>query len=276
MLVAQLPGRDDKVGGGQQATGAQQIVAWIRPVTDSRSAGHLGPDTCREFLRGQLPQYMIPSHVEVLEEIPRLANGKIDKQTLRRLPRLSPRRTAKTAERGQAVSQLVEAMQSIWCQVLDADEVCEEHDFFELGGDSLTSINVVARASKQGIVMKPGDLFDFPRLGELCSYIAEEAIETQGRQTSGGDPALQSRNLEGSRRPLFMIHGGGRLLAQLRGICRRRAARSPACSPLGGGRIFLAMSALANWPRRLSACCWRYSQRALVHWGVLIWCGYSL
>lgn len=166
----------------------------------------------REFLSERLPDYMIPARVEPLESIPRLPNGKVDRNALRRLSaRSAPERSRPS--RDEMVG-LLGVMQAIWRDVLQADEVYPDDDFFELGGDSLMSINVVARAREQGVVMKPTDLFDFPRLSELCERITEEADE-RGTAADSGGPTLRSRNVEGSGRPFFMVHGGGRLLAQM-------------------------------------------------------------
>ena len=77
------------------------------------------------------------------------------------------------------------------------------------------SINVVARAGEQGMMLKPGDLFDFPKLLELCAHLAEERRETRASIEEAAGPTVRSKNVDGSRRPLFMVHGGG-LLAQLR------------------------------------------------------------
>jgi thioesterase domain-containing protein len=113
------------------------------------------------------------------------------------------------------VAGLIGIMQAIWRDVLRVAEVDPEDDFFALGGDSLTSINVVARAREEGVIMKPTDLFDFPRLAELCERISEEAEEREAADFGGS--MLRSRNVGGSARPFFMVHGGGRLLAQLQG-----------------------------------------------------------
>ncbi len=205
----------DGASGGRPA----RIVAFVAPAHGSRLQDPSAAAELREFLRERLPDYMLPSRFVPLAAMPRLPNGKVDREALREPePAAEPRPVAAAAERRTETADsgaLVEVMRGIWREVLQADEVYPEDDFFELGGDSLLSINVVARAREQGVSMKPGDLFDFPRLAELCERITEEAAERRAAAAGSAGPALRSRNVGGSGRPMFMVHGGGRLLAQL-------------------------------------------------------------
>jgi hypothetical protein len=162
---------------------------------------------------------MIPAHIETVEAIPRLSNGKIDRVALQRIPRArveEPAANASTLEDDGELSRLMGIIRAIWSDVLECDEVYEEDNFFELGGDSLTSINVVSRAAEQGVVLKPGDLFDFPKLLELCGHLVEEGRVNAVAVEEATGPTVRSKNVDGSRRPFFMVHGGGRLLSQLR------------------------------------------------------------
>jgi len=165
------------------------------------------------FVRERLPEYMVPARFVVLDTLPKLPNGKVDKTALRLVGSAS--RANADNKPPPPADDLIEKMQVIWQQVLGADQIYPEDNFFELGGDSLLSINVVARAKKQGIHLKPGDLFDFPILSELCAQLADLS---EKRPAGDIDPEhkLRSENMGGVATPFFMVHGGSRLLNALR------------------------------------------------------------
>ncbi|MFW2163237.1 phosphopantetheine-binding protein, partial [Acinetobacter beijerinckii] len=89
----------------------------------------------------QLPDYMVPAHLIVLQSMPLTANGKLDR---RALPEPDPEanRQAYVAPR----SELEHSLAAIWCAVLNVEQVGLDDNFFELGGDSILSIQVVSRA----------------------------------------------------------------------------------------------------------------------------------
>ncbi|WP_342801598.1 phosphopantetheine-binding protein, partial [Nocardia sp. No.11] len=107
-----------------------------------------------------LPDYMVPAAIVVLDELPLTPVGKLDRRalpdpvTVRRDHR--PPRTA--AER---------ALARVIGEVLGHDRVGLDDDFFALGGDSITAIQVVSRAAAAGVVLRPRDLFDARTVGAL-------------------------------------------------------------------------------------------------------------
>lgn len=168
----------------------------------------------KTWLREHLPEHMVPQRIIVLDDFPRLSNGKVDREALRTLPDDRPvtddRPTAKLDP------QCLKSMQEIWADVLQVAVVTPADNFFDLGGDSLLSINVVARAKKQGIELRPSHLFDFPTLSELLQHLEEErSLRDRG---NAGVATLRSRNVSGSRKPFFMVHGGRRILSELRTV----------------------------------------------------------
>ena len=99
----------------------------------------------RGFLRERLPPYMVPAFFVVLEALPRLPNGKVDRKSL---PAPERRRTELEANYVEARTALEARLAEIWCQTLGVERVGVHDNFFELGGDSILSIQVISRAGR--------------------------------------------------------------------------------------------------------------------------------
>ncbi|HET6709396.1 amino acid adenylation domain-containing protein, partial [Amycolatopsis sp.] len=157
------------VGRGSGA-GRKQLVAYVVPAGGSAPA----PAEVQAFLRGTLPDYLVPSAIVPLAELPVTGAGKVDRK---RLP--DPGFTSGAATlppRTETEARLVR----IWAEVLGADReaVGVRDDFFDLGGDSVLSIQVVSRIrSVLGRAVTTRQLFDTP------------TIETLAGVLDGGTPA---------------------------------------------------------------------------------------
>ncbi|MEJ2503257.1 MAG: thioesterase domain-containing protein, partial [Gemmatimonadota bacterium] len=155
---------------------------------------------------------MLPSRVRVLDAFPRLPNGKVDTAALAELPEeageLEPDRTPPRTE-------VERTLAAIWCDVLDLDEISVHDTFFELGGDSILSIHATSRANQQGLGLSPNDIFNFPTIAELATRCGDDG---RGRSATAPDPtgAEPGPGPTRERAPLFMVHVGIRLAAQLR------------------------------------------------------------
>lgn len=127
----------------------------------------------RTYLQDQLPAHMIPSDFVLLENLPLLPNGKIDRRTLPTPPR--SRHTA-TKPYIAPSTELEKIIASIWSDVLGLEKVGVDDNFFELGGHSLKAVQVISRfqrdTSKQ---MSLRDLFSFPTVSLLAATSADRA-----------------------------------------------------------------------------------------------------
>ncbi|MEU5534177.1 amino acid adenylation domain-containing protein [Streptomyces sp. NPDC020362] len=112
------------------AQGERRLAGYVEP----RAGRSTDPVALLQYLRTQLPYYMVPSTITLLERMPMNANGKHDR---RALPAPAP--VADPVERPAAVfaTATQEHVARIWSEVLGADEVTAEDDFFQLGGHSL-------------------------------------------------------------------------------------------------------------------------------------------
>ena len=124
--------------------GDKRLVGYITGTAD--------PTEIRAALAERLPAYMIPAAVVVLEALPLTPNGKLDK---RALP--APEYTA--GEYRAPTSAVEEILAGIYAQVLGLERVGVDESFFDLGGDSILSMQVVARARAAGLVCRPRDVF---------------------------------------------------------------------------------------------------------------------
>ena len=150
-----------------------------------------------------------------MASLPLTANGKVDRRALPE-PGASPiGAAAAEAPQGDVEHKLA----SIWSELLGGVAVGREANFFELGGDSILGLKMIARARKQGLRIAPRQLFDTPTLGALASAIdrpdgaAELALAGIWSELLGGVPVGRSAD--------FFALGGDSILS-LKMIARAR------------------------------------------------------
>jgi acyl carrier protein len=132
--------------------------------------------------RERLPEYMVPTGIIVLDEMPLTANGKVDRKAL---PEPDEARVTNRQETGASKSAIEEIIAGIWAEVLGVKEVGVEEDFFELGGHSLMAIRVVSKVREVlGVEISLRTIFERPTVTGLAQA-AESAIE--GRHGKGVD-----------------------------------------------------------------------------------------
>ena len=124
---------------------------------DKRLVGYVTgtaePAAARAALLERLPGYMVPVAVVVVEALPLTVNGKLD---TRALPAPEYQDTDHYRAPADAVEEI---LAGIYAQVLGLERVGVEESFFELGGDSILSMQVVARARAAGVLCRPRDIF---------------------------------------------------------------------------------------------------------------------
>ncbi|QCK84371.1 amino acid adenylation domain-containing protein [Phreatobacter aquaticus] len=145
-----------------EATG---LSAFIVPKGTMPTASAL-----RDWLRPQLPDYMIPARFAAVDAIPLSANGKVDAAALS--ARSQPLVQA-TAHRRLPQSETERLIATIWCKVLQQASVDCETTFFDLGGNSLLIVEVCERL-RQAVDPAPSlsDLFQFPTIEALARHVA--------------------------------------------------------------------------------------------------------
>lgn len=139
--------------------GSKRLCAWIVIAPGLEPAS----DDLQAHLRTRLPDYMVPAAFVPMERFPITSNGKLDR---RALPEPAGERTGSdyTAPSTAAERQLAE----IWSAVLRLDRVGIHDNFFSIGGDSILTIQVIARAREAGLKISPKHLFAAPTIAGLA------------------------------------------------------------------------------------------------------------
>ncbi|WP_254077101.1 phosphopantetheine-binding protein, partial [Streptomyces pacificus] len=142
-------------------------------------------DELRAFLGRMLPSYMVPRRFVVLEALPLTAQGKTD---YRALP--VPEAVRPVLSRPYAVPEggTEESLAVIWGRVLGVDRVGRHDDFFDLGGDSIRSLQVLGQARDAGITFALQDLFRYPTVAALTAAAAGRADRDGAEPGQPGEP----------------------------------------------------------------------------------------
>ncbi|MFE1593316.1 amino acid adenylation domain-containing protein [Nocardia sp. NPDC058705] len=108
-----------------------------------------------------LPDHMVPAAIVVLDEVPLTPVGKLDRRAL-------PDPVAVRAEHRPPRTAAEKTIARVMAEVIGRDRVGLDDDFFAIGGDSITAIQVVSRAASAGVVLRPRDLFDARTVAALA------------------------------------------------------------------------------------------------------------
>lgn len=152
----------------------KKLVAF---VVKERAADLAGLEL-KSYLRGKLPEYMVPSAVIVLDQMPLTPNGKVDRDALLRLDLLQASRAS--VDCGDPRTEIEKTLCTIWQEVLGVEHVGIYDNFFELGGDSILSIRVKAQAQSRGLEFPLDALFEqrtIFNLAPLATSVSSSASE---------------------------------------------------------------------------------------------------
>jgi microcystin synthetase protein McyA len=119
----------------------------------------------REYLESRLPEYMVPSGLMVLSQLPLTPNGKVDRKALP-IPDMA---SSVLAEYVAPETETEKLLSEIWREVLGIEKVGIHDNFFEVGGDSIISIQIVARAQEAGIQLTTKQLFQNQTIAEQAA-----------------------------------------------------------------------------------------------------------
>ena len=157
---------------------------------DKRLIGYLtgtaDPIALRTTLTERLPHYLVPAALVVLDALPQTPNGKLDTRAL-------PAPDYLDVEHYRAPTNTLEdILATIYAQTLGLDRVGINDSFFDLGGDSILSMQVVARARAAGVTCRPRDIFveqTVARLARVAKVTADhELVVDYGHRASTTHP----------------------------------------------------------------------------------------
>ncbi|WP_188893095.1 non-ribosomal peptide synthetase, partial [Paenibacillus radicis (ex Gao et al. 2016)] len=132
----------------------------------------------RTYLSASLPEYMIPAQFIQVEEVPLTPNGKADRKALRQLDIVASLDSEYVAP--QSEKEMI--LSKIWRDVLGGETIGIHDRFFDLGGDSIKSIQVSSRLYQAGYKLELKDLFQFPTIAQLA-----QRIQAVSRMADQGD-----------------------------------------------------------------------------------------
>ncbi|MBH8578113.1 amino acid adenylation domain-containing protein [Nostocaceae cyanobacterium CENA369] len=152
--------------------GVKSLAAYIIPELTQPTSNEL-----RQFLKSKLPSYMVPASFTFLEALPITPNGKVDRRAL-------PVPQFESDESTGFVSphtHTQEVLAKIWQEVLLLKKVGIHNNFFELGGDSIISMQIIAKANQSGLKLTPKQIFQHQTIAELAS-VAGKINSVQSEQ----------------------------------------------------------------------------------------------
>lgn len=177
--LCRLDGVVDAAVCGEQGPSGTRLVAAVCLADPEQDPGRVMAEAGRT-----MPPHEVPARLVVLPEIPRTISGKVDFQRLD-IPAPEPR--GHDEPRNDAERRIAE----IFADVLGISgrEPSRQDDFFALGGDSLTSLTVVARARRAGLSLTAAQILQYPLVAELARVARPVGPE---REASGSEPFTAS------------------------------------------------------------------------------------
>ena len=137
----------------------------------------------RKHLRAKLPEYMVPSHLAIVEELPLNAIGKVDRK---KLLTMDWRSGAAEADHEEPRNELEAKLAKIWSELLNLETIGIHHNFFEIGGHSLLATRLMTRISDVlGAEIPLRDFFAAPTVAGLAA-----AIEAARGESGAQGPAI--------------------------------------------------------------------------------------
>ena len=152
--------------------GNKRLVAYVVKSDESLTTNQL-----RQFLKQQLPEYMIPNGFITLDNLPLTPNGKLDRKALPTPDGEISREHEYVAPR-TAIEQI---LTNIWQELLLKEKVSIHDNFFEIGGDSILSIQIVSRAKNSGLQITPKQIFQNQTIAELAK-VANTTVSVECKQ----------------------------------------------------------------------------------------------
>ncbi len=149
----------------EDTPGDKRLVAYVVPADPTVEV----TSQLRSYMKAKLPDYMVPALFVQLEEFKLTESGKINRQSL---PVPDQSRPVLQEEFVAPRNQLEESMAQIWCEILELERVGIHDNFFDVGGNSLLGMQIIAKVTNTFEVYLPlYSLFDTPTIAGLAQQI---------------------------------------------------------------------------------------------------------
>ncbi len=181
-------------GGESTRSGPGSASASDAPLANNPLQGRWAEEripALRAELAERLPEHMLPSAYVVLERLPLTSNGKLDRRSL---PAPDTARPLVASRFEAPRNEVEEKLATIWMAILGLESVGVHDRFFELGGDSIHIIQVVARAADAGVGLTPRQPFEHPTIAELAAVAStvDSAAKGDAPSPAGEEPVCGS------------------------------------------------------------------------------------
>lgn len=160
--------------------------------------------TLRSHLSNHLPKYMIPTHITILDDLPRTPNGKVDRTALLNLNHPTKKPLVDDNQIHEP-DEIEKQLMDLWSDLLGFEIFDTHDDFFELGGYSLLAIRMLGRIKEIfGKDLPPSIILEAPTIAKLANNLRDDTVN-RAEQTIF---TLQS---EGEKPPIyyFQVHKYG-------------------------------------------------------------------
>ena len=135
----------------------------------------LAHEELRAYLQERLPEYMVPCCIMRIAVLPLTANGKLDASIL---PEPSPESFAAGQSYVAPRNETEQRLADVWQQLLERERIGTRESFFELGGQSLKAIKLIALVQQEfGVRLEVNDVFNHPTIAELALLLHSEDHE---------------------------------------------------------------------------------------------------
>jgi len=177
----EIPNPENPQSGFRDSTSDHRLVAYV--VTEDRRQSLA--DLLHSYLASRLPDYMVPSHFVLVEQLPLSPNGKVDYQAL---PPVESFLTGQTDSLVAPRNDIEEKLCAIFAQILGREHVGVNGNFFRLGGHSLLAAQAAARVGDAfGVALELRALLESPTVEALAKSLADR-IKTANTMPAMDDP----------------------------------------------------------------------------------------
>ncbi|MCL5996767.1 MAG: amino acid adenylation domain-containing protein [Chloroflexi bacterium] len=214
---AAVMAREDMPG----VPGNKRLVAYVVPKdaglwATSQAAQVSNPTLVSELraaLRQKLPEYMVPAAFVVLDALPLMPNGKVNRHALP-----VPEQSRPELESAYIAPHTSEerTLADIWARVLGVERVGVRDNFFELGGDSILSIQIIAKARQAGLTITPKQFIQNPTIeGLVAAAAAATTLHAEQDIVTGQVPLTPIQRWFFERHPVDPHHWNSSMLIEV-------------------------------------------------------------
>ncbi len=192
--------------------GRKSLAGWVVPVAGANPS----EAELRAHLQKTVPAYLTPAAIGTLAEIPLTGSGKVDRRSLP-----APQPGAREESPAKPADQLEEKLLEIWTAELGRDRIGVTESFFELGGDSLRAVKIIARVREAfGRALPLATLFEAPTIRGMAAIIRRQGWKPRWS-------SLVPIQTSGERTPFFCVHAAGGNVLFYQNLARHLGSGQP-------------------------------------------------